>query len=109
MKQQLTQTAEKVVAAALAKHRSSKALIRSGKKPDQLLRSLIPLYVAKQFDLDLDSGEIARVWKRFRVQYAVPNAAKALREHVGYAKRTSQGRRITKVGIRYVEAALKKN
>jgi len=92
------------VADVLRAHPAFPDFLRAARRPDQLLRSLIPLYVAAQLDLELDSGEIARVWRRFRVSYAVPNAAKALREHVGYAIRSKTGRRIAKPGIRYVEA-----
>lgn len=79
----------------------------AGKQRNQLLRSLVPLYIAKDIEVDLNSGQIARVWKRFKVRYAGPNAAKALREHTGYAKRTANGRRITRAGVKYVETALK--
>jgi hypothetical protein len=102
-----TQTPEQVVATAMASHPRSKDLVRSGKIPDQLLRSLIPLYVAAKMPVDLNSGQIVRVWKKFKVRYAAPNAAKALRENAGFAKRTAGGRRITRSGVRYVEAALK--
>ena len=105
-----TQTPEQLVATAMAAHPRSKELVRSGKMPNQLLRSLIPLYVAAEHDqgpVDLNSGQIVRVWKKFKVRYAGPNAAKALRENARFAKRTPTGRRITATGVRYVEAALK--
>jgi hypothetical protein len=103
----IQKTPEQLVASEMAAHPLSKALISGGKRRDQLLRSLIPLYVAARVDLDLHSGEIERIWKRFRVKYAAPNAAKALREHEGYAKKTARGRRITRTGIKYVESMVK--
>lgn len=81
-------------------------LIRLGNQKDQLLRSLIPLYVARKHDLHLSSGAISRFWAMHGVKYAQPNAAKALREHVGYARLDAKARQITPNGIRYVEAAL---
>jgi hypothetical protein len=100
------ETPEERVVKAMARHHRRRAMVRAGRQRDQLLRSLLPLYVAQTMRLDLDSGAIARIWRRFNVPYAVPNAAKALREHVGFARRTPLGRRITRAGIRYVERAL---
>jgi hypothetical protein len=101
-----TRTPEAQVASAMRAHPMARALIRAGRRRDQLLRSLIPLYIARQLVLDLDAGEIARVWRAFDVNYAVPNAAKALREHLGYARRTRTGRRISSAGVKYVERAV---
>jgi hypothetical protein len=42
------------------------------------------------------------------VKFAAPNAAKVLREHAGYARRTAKGPRISAAGVKYVEAALAK-
>lgn len=89
---------------ALKKHPRKEALIKAGSQRDQLLRSLIPLYLARE--LDVNSGTISRFWKVHGVRYASPNAAKALREHVGYARSSKKGKRITPNGIKYVEAAL---
>ena len=88
-------------------HHSKRALLlRAGKQKDQLLRSLIPLYLARKPELHLSSGAISRFWAVHGVKFAPPNAAKALREHVGYARLDAKGRQITPNGIRYVEAAL---
>ncbi len=92
--------------AALDAHPKKAALIKAGKQKDQLLRSLIPLYLAKG-NLEVSSGTTSRFWAKHGVRYAAPNAAKAIREHVGYAKRTKTGPQITPNGIKYVEGALK--
>ncbi|MFL5322232.1 MAG: hypothetical protein ACJ790_21425 [Myxococcaceae bacterium] len=97
-----------VVMAALAKHPAKAHLIRAGSQPDQLLRSLIPLYLAQESGVEVTSGTITAFWKKHGVKFAAPNAAKALREHVGYARATKAGRQITPNGIKYVEAALQK-
>ncbi|MFT3710671.1 MAG: hypothetical protein QM817_23865 [Archangium sp.] len=81
------------------------ALVKLGKQKDQLLRALVPLYVAKgQFEVT--SGTTTRFWAKNGVSFAAPNVAKALREHVGYARRGKGGPTITPNGIKYVEAAL---
>lgn len=91
----------------LAAHPKGPALAKAGKQKDQLLRSLIPLYLARSLDgVEVTSGTTSKFWARHGVTYAAPNAAKALREHVGYAKRTARGPRITPNGVKYVEAAL---
>ena len=92
--------------AALLKHPRRSELIAAGKKKDQLLRSLVPLYLARALELDVNSGLISRFWKVQGVSYAPPNAAKALRNHVGYARPSKAGQRITPNGVRYVEAGL---
>jgi hypothetical protein len=83
------------------------ALIKAGKQKDQLLRSLIPLYVARNVNAEVSSGVTSKFWAKFGVKYAAPNAAKALREHGGYSKRTKNGNQITPNGVKYVESALK--
>lgn len=93
------------VLAALETHPKKAALIKAGKQKDQLLRSLIPLYVAKG-NVEVSSGTTSKFWAAHGVTYAAPNVAKALREHVGYARRTAKGPQITPNGIKYVEAAL---
>lgn len=94
--------------AKLDAHPKKAALIRSGKLKDQLLRSLVPLYLAQKLpNLEITSGDTSDFWKLYGVKYLAPNAAKALREHVGYARRTKLGPQITPNGIKYVEAALK--
>lgn len=95
-----------VVLAALDGHSKKAALVKAGKQKDQLLRSLIPLYVARNVNVEVSSGVTSKFWAKFGVKYAAPNAAKALREHVGYAKRTKTGNQITPNGVKYVEAAL---
>jgi hypothetical protein len=91
---------------AMERHPKKAELLRAGANKDQLLRSLIPLYVGRSLEGELTSGAISRFWKHYGVRYAGPNAAKALRQNVGYAKAGKQGRRITPNGVKYVEAAL---
>jgi len=95
------------VLAALDGNAKKAALVKAGKQKDQLLRSLIPLYVARELDAEVSSGVTSKFWAKFGVKYAAPNAAKALREHAGYARRTKNGNQITPNGVKYVEAALK--
>ena len=91
--------------ANLDAHSKKAALIKAGKLKDQLLRSLIPLYVAK--GVEVSSGTTSKFWAKHGVTYAAPNVAKALREHVGYARRSAKGGpQITPNGIKYVEQAL---
>lgn len=90
---------------SLDAHPKKVALIKAGKQKDQLLRSLIPLYVARG-GVEVSSGVTSKFWAKQGIVYAAPNAAKALREHVGYARRTAKGPQITPNGIKYVEQAL---
>lgn len=90
----------------LETHPKREGLVKAGRQKDQLLRSLIPLYLAQQLSVSVSSGTTSRFWAKQGVKYAAPNAAKALREHEGYARRTSTGPRITPAGVEYVEAAL---
>lgn len=103
-----TATAESVkrVAEALQSHPRHKDLVAAGQEKDQLLRSLIPLYLARSVGVEVTSGTTSRFWSQLGVSYAAPNAAKALRIHTGYASETKKGRTITAKGIRYVEDAL---
>jgi hypothetical protein len=101
-----TGNALNVVLEALEANPKKAALVKAGKQKDQLLRSLIPLYVAQNLRVEVSSGVTSKFWATFGLKYAAPNAAKALREHVGYAKRTKQGNQITPNGVKYVEAAL---
>ncbi|MBL8919837.1 MAG: hypothetical protein JNJ54_13295 [Myxococcaceae bacterium] len=94
------------VLSALDGHAKKAVLVKAGKQKDQLLRSLIPLYVARNLNVEVSSGVTSKFWAKFGVKYAAPNAAKALREHVGYAKRTKSGNQITPNGVKYVEAAI---
>jgi hypothetical protein len=93
------------LARAFDGHSKKAALARAGKQKDQLLRALIPLYVAKG-NIEITSGTTTRFWAKHGVSIAAPNVAKALREHVGYARRTAKGPQITPNGIKYVEATL---
>jgi hypothetical protein len=94
--------------AALDHHPKRSMLVKAGKQKDQLLRSLVPLYLAqKMSDVEITSGDTSEFWKLLGVKFLAPNAAKALREHVGYARRTKMGPMITPNGVKYVEAALK--
>jgi hypothetical protein len=95
-----------VVMAALESNAKKAGLVKAGKQKDQLLRSLIPLYLTRDRSVEVSSGVTSRFWAKFGVTFAAPNAAKALREHVGYAKRTRAGNQITPAGVKYVEAAL---
>lgn len=93
--------------AILNRHNKKAELLRAGKvHKDQLLRSLIPLYLGRSLDTEVTSGHTSKFWSIYGVKYAAPNAAKALREHVGYARNTRQGRMITPNGVKYVEAAM---
>jgi hypothetical protein len=94
--------------AALDAHAKKAALIKAGKQKDQLLRSLIPLYVGQKLSLDISSGTTSKFWAKHGVKFAAPNAAKVLREQKGYAKRAGSSVQITPTGVSYVEAALKK-
>lgn len=89
----------------LEAHPRKAELIEAGKRKNQLLRSLIPLYLARG-SVEISSGTTSKFWARCGVTYAAPNAAKALRQHPGYSKRTAQGPRITQTGVKYVEKAL---
>ncbi|MBL8952194.1 MAG: hypothetical protein JNK82_15535 [Myxococcaceae bacterium] len=92
----------------LGSHPKRAQLVKAGKQKDQLLRSLIPLYLAQKLsNVEITSGDTSGFWAEHGVKYLAPNAAKALREHVGYARRTKVGPQITPNGIKYVEAALK--
>jgi hypothetical protein len=95
---------------ALRAHPRQEALISAGRQKDQLVRSLIPLYLARAVDADLEvtSGTTSRFWGELGVSYAAPNAAKALRLHGGYAQDTKKGKAITARGIQYVEEALER-
>lgn len=95
------------VLTALDGHAKKASLIKAGKQKDQLLRSLIPLYIARNVNAEVSSGVTSKFWAKFGVKYAAPNAAKALREHGGYSKRTKNGNQITPNGVKYVESALK--
>lgn len=101
-----TDDALAVVLSALESNSKKAALIKAGKQKDQLLRSLIPLYIARSSSAEVSSGVTSKFWAKHGVKYAAPNAAKALREHTGYSKRTKNGNQITPNGVKYVEAAL---
>ncbi|MCP3061918.1 hypothetical protein LXT21_24340 [Myxococcus sp. K38C18041901] len=96
--------------AALRTHPRHEQLASAGKLKDQLVRSLIPLYLARAAELDMEvtSGTTSRFWGELGVTYAAPNAAKALRLHAGYAQDTKKGKAITAKGVQYVEAALER-
>jgi hypothetical protein len=90
---------------ALTTHPRKDALVKAGRAKDQLMRALIPLYLARGWDVEITSGATSKLWKKYGVTFAPPNAAKALREHVGYARRTKAGLQITPNGVKYVEQA----
>jgi hypothetical protein len=91
---------------ALRSHPRQEKLVAAGRRKDQLLRSLIPLYLARSLDVEVTSGTTSRFWGELGVTYAAPNAAKALRLHTGFAQDTKKGKAITSKGIKYVESAL---
>lgn len=95
---------------ALRAHPRHEALVSAGRQKDQLVRSLIPLYLAHavEADVEVTSGTMSRFWGELGVTYAAPNAAKALRLHSGYAQDTKKGKAITPRGIQYVEDALER-
>ena len=95
-----------VLVAALEAHPRRIDLVKAGKQKDQLLRSLIPLYLVRS-GTGISSGVTSKFWQAHGLKYAAPNAAKALREHKGYSKTAKGGRQITAAGIKYVEAQLK--
>jgi hypothetical protein len=92
---------------AFEAHPKKASLAKAGKQKDQLLRSLIPLYVGQKLDVEVSSGVTSKFWSKQGITYAAPNAAKALREHTGFAKRTEKGVQITPAGVKYVDDALK--
>lgn len=95
-----------VLVGALRAHPRQEELLAAGRRKDQLLRSLIPLYLARVLDLEVTSGTTSRFWGEFGVTYAAPNAAKALRLHTGFTQDTKKGKAITPKGVKYVESAL---
>jgi hypothetical protein len=102
-----TAEAVKKLADALQAHPQQKAIVSAGQQQkDQLLRSLIPLYLARSVGVEVTSGTTSRFWSKLGVSYAAPNAAKALRIHTGYASETKKGKAITAEGVRYVEDAI---
>ena len=96
---------DRLVAALEASSRRAE-LLKAGKQKDQLLRALIPLYVGRSINAEISSGATSKFWSRYGVKFAAPNAAKALREHVGYARRTRNGPQITPNGVKYVEESM---
>jgi len=96
------------VMVALNRHPRHKKLIAAGRQPDSLLRALIPLYVTERGKLEhlVTSGVTRLMWHRCGVRVHATVMAKALREHVGYARRTREGWQITPNGTKYVEAGL---
>jgi hypothetical protein len=103
-----TTNALSVLVEALKSHPQQKSIVSAGQQKDQLLRSLIPLYLARSLDVEVTSGTTSKFWSKLGVTYAAPNAAKALRTHTGYAAETKKGRAITAKGIKYVEQAIAK-
>lgn len=87
-------------------------LVKAGKENvDQLLRALIPLYIASIVahlrKAEITGGDVSRFWKQYQVGLSGPAAAKAWREHVGYSRRTKLGPMITPNGVKYVEVFMK--
>ena len=93
---------------ALEAHPSKATLVKLGKKKDQLLRALVPLYLGRNAKGEISSGVTSKFWAKHGIKFAAPNAAKALREHKGYSTRSKTGTAISHNGVKYVEEALKK-
>ncbi|WP_395837737.1 hypothetical protein [Cystobacter fuscus] len=91
---------------ALRAHPRQEELVAAGRHKDQLLRSLIPLYLARSLELEVTSGTTSRFWGELGVAYAAPNAAKALRLNTGFTQDTPKGKALTPKGVKYVESAL---
>ena len=91
---------------AFRRHPRQDELRQAGERKDQLLRALIPLYVAQELELALNSGAVSRFWSSLGLRFAAPNVAKALRQKPGHARSVRQGWRISAAGVQYVEAAL---
>ena len=64
------------VLTALDGHAKKASLIKAGKQKDQLLRSLIPLYIARNVNAEVSSGVTSKFWAKFGVKY-VESALKA--------------------------------
>lgn len=108
---QKTNDSEDVLGAlteALEAHPKKALVVKAGQKKDQLLRALIPLYLGRTAKGDISSGVTSKFWAKQGVKFAAPNAAKALREHKGFATRSKTGVAISSTGVKYVEEALKK-
>ncbi|KFA91672.1 hypothetical protein [Archangium violaceum] len=91
---------------ALRAHPRHQELLVAGRLKDQLLRSLIPFYLARSLSVEVTSGTTSRFWGELGVTYAAPNAAKALRLNTGFTRDTKKGKALTSKGVKYVEAAL---
>ncbi len=96
------------LSSALESHPNKAAVVKLGKKKDQLLRALVPLYLGRNAKGDISSGVTSKFWAKHGVKFAAPNAAKALREHKGFSTRSKKGVAISTTGVKYVEEALKK-
>lgn len=107
--QQDVQMKTEQILKAFRRHPRGKKLAAAGKYVDSLLRALIPLYVAERYGAEnlVTSGVTQKVWRALGVKVQATVIAKALREHVGYARRTRDGLRIVPNGTKYVEAALR--
>jgi len=104
-----TKSKLETVEAVWKKHAIRNALVEAGKKArgnDNLLHALIPLYLTRDADMQLTSGDASRFWAAHGVKVRPQVVAKMLREHVGYSRRTRDGVQITPNGVKYVEAAL---
>lgn len=97
------------VLAALRRHPRGIRLVMAGYPGDSLLRALVPLYSTERYGLEgiITSGVTQKVWAAHGIRVQATVMAKALREHVGYARHTREGWRITPNGLKYVEAALR--
>lgn len=74
---------------------------------DNLFRALVPLYLARGSTVDVTSPIASKWWAQHGVKISGPVVARALREHVGYARQMkTTGLQITPNGVKYVEACI---
>lgn len=87
-------------------HPKRAALIKVGKSRDQLARALVPLLLLKDSPIpfEVSSVTMERFWKLHGNKIQASRIAKALREHVGYARNTKTGKTITPNGEKYLTA-----
>jgi hypothetical protein len=94
-------------------HPRKRQLKKIAKSGDQLARALVPLYIATGertlhvgAPIDISSVTSERFWLKLGHKMQATRIAKALREHVGYARNTKTGKQITPNGVKYIEHML---
>lgn len=91
----------------LSKHPNRRRLLDVATRTnDQLARALVPLLVAKGSGIDVTATVSEQFWKLNHHKMQAPRIAKALREHVGYARNTKTGKVITPNGEKYLDVVL---